>query len=285
MEKLGKNIKQLRRMHGETLGDLGDAVFVKNTTIKNYEKGDRLPDPEKVAAIAKHYGKTVDELINSDLTSLGDTGDVVNFPEGVEAWFDLWENMVPLKCSGRALDNPDFKKAYEKCCEMVNKGKNLEPIATISLLPCFDLFEKALDTGDLPEAAANIMWLILLLWSNMFDAQTMNNIMEVLNETDQKKRNKAVIKANNINTETQKMRAEFIEEMNDTVLSIIKMLKADPEWADLGDYYLGLRYVLGMVDTGLSLEMNKAVGMQMMLSLVQIGNDYAYRLLKTSLEL
>ena len=73
--------------------------------------------------------------------------------------------------------------------------------------------------------------------------------------------------------------------MNATVLSIIKMLKADPEWADLGDYYLGLRYVLGMVDTGLSLEMNKAVGMQMMLSLVQIGNDYAYRLLKTSLEL
>ena len=56
---LGKNIQHLRKMYGETLSELGDAVFLGNTTIKNYESGTQDPKPQLLAAIAKHYGKTV----------------------------------------------------------------------------------------------------------------------------------------------------------------------------------------------------------------------------------
>lgn len=62
--RLGENIKKLRKIHGETLHDLAKVVDYGNTTIKNYESGERQPDIQTLRAIATHYGKTVDELLN-----------------------------------------------------------------------------------------------------------------------------------------------------------------------------------------------------------------------------
>ena len=56
---VGKNIKHLRLIHGETLEELGNAVYLGHTAIKNYESGNRLPDLYIIEAIASHYGKTV----------------------------------------------------------------------------------------------------------------------------------------------------------------------------------------------------------------------------------
>lgn len=49
---------------------LGDEVGFAKSTIKGYERGVRKPDPETLNAIAVHYGKTVDELLHTDLTGL-----------------------------------------------------------------------------------------------------------------------------------------------------------------------------------------------------------------------
>lgn len=53
----------------------------------------------------------------------------------------------------------------------------------------------------------------------------------------------------------------------------------------MGDYYLGIKYLYGMVDSGLSQEMNEAIGMQMLLVQVQLDNKYAFTMLKTILSL
>ena len=63
----------------------------------------------------------------------------------------------------------------------------------------------------------------------------------------------------------------------------LKALKSEQEWSDLADYYLALRYVLCLVDTGLSNEMNTAVGMQMMLSFMTMGNRHAFAFCQTCL--
>lgn len=64
---------------------------------------------------------------------------------------------------------------------------------------------------------------------------------------------------------------------------MLKSLKSDQQWSDLADYYLALRYVVGMVNTDLSKEMNSAIGIQMMLSFMTLGNKYAFAFWKTSL--
>ena len=66
--------------------------------------------------------------------------------------------------------------------------------------------------------------------------------------------------------------------------SLISELKSELEWADLGDYYLAMKYVNNMVYTGFSPEMNVAIGMQMMLALVDIGNEYAHKFLTATAE-
>lgn len=61
---------------------------------------------------------------------------------------------------------------------------------------------------------------------------------------------------------------------------MLKALKSEQEWSDLADYYLALHYVVGMVDNNLSTEMNSAVGMQMMLSFMTLGNSHAFSFFK-----
>lgn len=73
----------------------------------------------------------------------------------------------------------------------------------------------------------------------------------------------------------------FIEDFDELLNALIKALKEREQWAELGDYYLALRYVLGMVETRDSNEMNQAVGMQMMISFAQLGNRYTLDFLKT----
>ena len=78
-------------------------------------------------------------------------------------------------------------------------------------------------------------------------------------------------------------RKGFVADFEEVVVAALKALKSEQEWSDLADYYLALRYVLCMVDTGLSNEMNTAVGMQMMLSFMTMGNRYAFAFCQTCL--
>jgi hypothetical protein len=68
-------------------------------------------------------------------------------------------------------------------------------------------------------------------------------------------------------------------------VELLKALKSSLDLTELADYYLALRYVVSMIDTGLSSEMNIAVGMQMMLSFMQLGNPYALHFVEISVKL
>lgn len=68
----------------------------------------------------------------------------------------------------------------------------------------------------------------------------------------------------------------FISDFDGIITEALKVLKSEQEWSDLADYYLAFRYVVGMVDTDLPTEMNSAVGMQMMLSFMRLGNGHAF---------
>lgn len=58
------------------------------------------------------------------------------------------------------------------------------------------------------------------------------------------------------------------------VLNIYR-LKHSAEYADLGDFYMALRYIFGMVRNGNSPELNSAIGYQMMSEFSMLGNIYA----------
>ena len=61
---LGKNIKYLRTMNGETLEELGNVIRASKKTIQGYESGRRMPDIATIEKIAHYYGKMVDESVS-----------------------------------------------------------------------------------------------------------------------------------------------------------------------------------------------------------------------------
>lgn len=276
---LGKNIQHLREIHGETLSELGDAVFLGNTAIKNYESGTRDPKPQVLASIAKHFGKTVDELMQSDLSGLGEIDCSLH---GVTQFLDLWKIMFPLFKSDEAMKNEDFRKAYNKCTSVLDSLSRNEEVAGHVWSDCFELFLSAVK-AEVPEAVANLFWLVFMDWSSIMDQKMRTAYTSLIySRKNQQTAAKTILKINSeVSEEVIKKRREFIEEFDDFTFELIKALKSDLDWSDLGDYYLGMKYLLGMVDSGFSQEMNKTIGTQMLLAQVQLDNKYAVRTLIT----
>lgn len=280
---LGKNIEHLRKIHGETLQELGKSVNLGNTTIKNYENADRTPDPQKLKALAKHYGKTIDELLHSDLSELGN----LSFSLGSSAELvNMMKIIFPLSCSDKALRDSDFKKGYEGCCQIMNSFAGNVGIRGSIIPECFEAFGKSVEHAELPEGIANMVWLIFLLWSQFIDENMIHALSSLM--TPRKSSppfTKAYLAAkDHESSENKNKKQSFIDDIDETIIELLKALKSDPQWSNLADYYLALRYVLSMIDTGLSAEMNSAVGMQMMLSFLSLENPYAFNYVKMSLK-
>lgn len=277
----GRNLQHLRKMQGETLAEAGEELLLSPTRLKNYENGDREPDFSILSQISQHYGKTVDELLHSDLTDIGKMDFSI---QGIGQFIKIWETMVPLFKSENAMNNPDFHKGYDKCRAILDHFSRNEPVLGHTINECIECFTNAAE-NEIPEAVANMMWIIILEWSQIMD-QNMADIFPsiIYPRKNQKSTAKKIIQAKqSVSDEVLKKRKEFIDDLDGFILELIEALKSDLEWAELGDYYLGLKYLLGIVNTGYSQEMNEAIGMQMLIAQLRLGNKYAFEMFKMML--
>ncbi|MDE7477202.1 MAG: helix-turn-helix transcriptional regulator [Lachnospiraceae bacterium] len=271
--QLGRNIKHLREAYAETLEELGNVVHCAKSTVKGYENGSRKPDLQTLKTIALHYNKTVDELLNTDLTGLGEV--TLDF-NSASTLVDLMKVIVPLYCSEDALKNDNFKKGYELSQRLLDGFSKAETLPGSMIERIFKSFLSAADESEAPEAVANIMWCIFVWWTQIYDTR---QLLSLKNEQLSKKLSlKDYMKLRDMESdETKEKRKSFIVDFESVISSALRNLKSEMEWSDLADYYLALRYIVGMVDTDLTSEMDLAVGMQMMLSFITMGNDLAFR--------
>lgn len=278
--QLGRNIQHLRRIHGETLEELGKVIISAKSTVKGYENGSRKPDLEKMQLLAAHYNKSVDELLYTDLTGVDSMEMDLNSSAHM---IELLNVIIPLFTSEEAMENKAFKKGYELSQNLLNSFAKAEILSGNTIVRIFEAYAEAVDTSESPEALANLMWTIFVWWSQLYDTK------ELLSMQNRLLSKKLGIKyymhlKDTTSKEIKEKRLGFITDVNDMINEILRTLKSELEWADLADYYLALRYVMGLVDTELSNEMNTAVGMQMMLSFMTLGNSYAFRFCKTCMD-
>ncbi|HEY5586019.1 MAG TPA: helix-turn-helix transcriptional regulator [Ruminiclostridium sp.] len=277
--QLGKNIQHLRELYGETLDELGEVIHFARSTVKGYENGSRKPDPHTLNKIAKHYGKTVDELLYMDLTELIATKMEV---DSIKDILDLFQKILPLYSSEDAMRNSKFRNGYKFCHQIMDGFAKGETLRGTMITDAFQAFIEAFDELECPEAAANLMWTIFVWWTQIFDVKQMMSLQSefLSNKLDIKDYLK--IKENESDDLKEKKHG-FVSDFDEIITEILKKLKSDSKWSDIADYYIALKYVFTMVDSELSPEMNSAVGMQMMLTFAKIGNPHALNFLKTSL--
>ena len=277
--QLGRNIKHLREMHAETLDELGAVIHCAKSTVKGYENGSRKPDLQTLQAIGMHYNKTVDELMNTDLTDLGDLTLDLNSLSGM---IQLINVIVPLYRSDKAMENDNFRKGYELAQRLLDGFSKAEVMQGNIIVRIFESFITAAEESESLESVANLMWSIFIWWSQMYDPDQMLSLQNKM--LSKKLTFKDYMKLRDTeDVKTKEKRASFIKDFDEIINVTLRALKSEQEWSDLADYYLALRYVVGMVDTELTYEMNSAVGMQMMLSFMTLGNDLAFKFCDTCL--
>ena len=151
-QRLGRNIKALRNAHGESQEKLGYAIGVEKNAISYYENGKREPSKEVIASIAKYYMVSVEELLYSDLSGLGNISVDPNI---------IWEHIdivFPVISSEVALKNNHFKKAFDLHNAVFNQLKRLNLDNVDKLSDCVDEYYEALnETNSKVESAGNIL--------------------------------------------------------------------------------------------------------------------------------
>jgi transcriptional regulator with XRE-family HTH domain len=282
--KIGNNIKNLRKAYGETQQELADTINVSVSAVANYEKGDRQVDLQKLQAIAAHYRYTLEQLVSVDTSSYHSHDD-----DSFEYFtlIEVLKVMLPLFCSEEALNSPTFKKAYKitlRIWETVEKG---DEFSSELIDECFSNYEEAVDEPQATELTANFLNLLFLfalgITADENDVRIDDAIRKsrIRGESVKKKlflRNKEH-DSNSDNPKNKLIHDTLIHDFYELTTPIIQKLIAHPEWADLAHYYVSLRYLTGLVINDFSDDLNNVIGMEMMKSLVLLGNRYAENLL------
>ena len=264
LEKLGANIKSLRCAFGETQEQLGEAIYVEKNTISYYEKGQREPKKETLAAIAQHL---------VDNTAFWKSIDII----------------VPIAVSEKALSDEHFAKAFRMHKSFYDQLRRISLDGIDNVDVCFEEYEKACENDDSAvEAAANVigLWFLTLFMLNtpkVLEAKPAalrqlakqdKNARKILENTDPSFAEEAEAILASIDDDEAK---EMVDER-------LTAVKKSAEWSDLADYYLALQYVWNIVDNDLEWAFNRRIGYEMLNAFVSVKNVYAARFLKFNIE-
>lgn len=130
---------------------------------------------------------------------------------------------------------------------------------------------------SLAEAIANMIWLMFISYALMSDEHSIKMGETVLYGKSLKKDfvKKYVLKdANPISEEDAANKREYVKDRQEGMLQLIRLLKQSENYGDLADYYLAMRYVIGMVANDYSDDLNKTIGMEMLMAYASLGNQY-----------
>ena len=288
LKRLGANIRYLREAYGETqeqlgfaLGNLGkDGDYLGKTTISNYEKGIREPDEKILAAIARHFMVSVEDLVDNDIKEILDF-EKITFDN--TTFYRRIDEILPIITSDVAMANKDFNKAYNAHIKIYNGLKSMTLKSFDMLETCFNGYLEAEGKKEsLVESACNFLslyYLLLLMFKDIpsIIAEPPACLLQIAKHD---KNVKAII--DNVDPsfeQDSKIILELFagEDFQEKINEYKYILKKSPQWGDLADYYLALQYVLNLVQNSSTPEFNRKVGAEMLNNLVSVKNYYAKR--------
>lgn len=275
IEKLGNNIRYLRKAYGESQEKLGFSIGTAKSTISLYESAKREPDKNTLEKIAKHYSITIDELLLADFSKL----------ESVSIDYDFfWKNidvLLPLAFSENAIKNQHFKKAHKVHREIYKQLREMNMGIFEKVADCVDEYQKAYcDKKAKYESAINLVAIFQFI---IYVFKTIPAVME----TRPAALEKLMINNTKMKIEIECSDLNFRKDANEIMLGLrneeiyekldewLATAKESQKCHQLADYYLALRFVWGVVENDESYEYNKRIGTEMMKTFISVNNIYA----------
>ena len=277
--KLAKNIKYFRELNGESQWDLALALgFDSKSTISMYENGGRVPNAVIVSKIAEHYRITENELKNGVNFSLYDKISVIETLATDKKWRSKFADMImPVLCSDKALENKNFKKAYELTLSLKETSiKGTSPVFDINEL--VDNYAKSL---NLKESIANLLSVFIYFEIGIHNLTIIKGAEKL--QADKIDINRYYKDYVLINDDVQYLPEDFgiehceIEEHRDKIENLLVELRKDNDYAFLVNYFIAIRYIFNCIDNGQPRAVNSIVGVEMLDSEESVHNPYAIK--------
>lgn len=279
---VGDNVRALREFYGHTQQDLAAQMGFRKDYICKLENHKIAISRENLIWLAKYYRVSLDDLINGDLTYLkkGEINKVLKDSN------QIIKAVFPIVKSESAMQSRNFRLGYDKAKKLMEK-------LVLGKKPNEDWFEEAIDYYTVAweeekckAAVVNLISLLLLCCSVSINPGT--KIIE------EKVRNNETITTRTIKQallidpqqnskllrESEKVRKEFFDKCQEALDEGIRILKKSPAFAELGDFFIAVSYLVGL--GSLSYNMNKCaeIGQELMETYARLGNKYAKRVLR-----
>ena len=287
--------KQYYRSQKELLGALN--LSISQGTYSDYENG-KNPIPDYVLReLAYHYRISLYDLKHTDIESVPE---MLLIPSKAKV-LQIRDGILPIYSSEKSFENECFSKAYNiiKTAEMKVDSKELSTEEDI---------EKLLTEDDVQECVLGFE----RAWTEHKDYYGLINyivlLYRVFGELDQDSRKLSLVLLNDnrrsatdirklylrqypkhddeqrreyisSKKEMKQARKECIDAFENDVISYISELKNNPEFADMGDYLLAIKYLLGFCQNSFSTEANMRFGVDLLELQSKIGNKYAIKAL------
>ena len=161
MYELGKQIRALREAYGETQLELAAALgYDSPTTISMYENGWRGRDKyDVVSKIAAHYRITEEALLHRDYQTVSYKDLMIDDPVILG---QIILRILPILYSKSAGKDPAFLKTWKRHKQAADAIVKSMQFQKKAFLECMEGYRNILVSKKIPEAAANMLWWLLV---------------------------------------------------------------------------------------------------------------------------
>ena len=275
IEKIGKNIRCLRKFYGETQEELGYAIGVEHNTISSYENARTEPDTNTIALIADHYTVTPETITNSDLAAMKDYN-IADFATLYTKYIDCLIPIIELPEDEKNEDLSSVIKKQKVAFEEITNGETESVSKAIDcLIEYIDMFEKG---NRQIELIANYLGLRMFFLgierSSTYVAQNNSAVLKTVNLTEDDVKNLG---------ESFFSEEEYKKELADLNNHLIILRKS--KYTDLAYYYMALRLILTVKLIDSDLSRSVSIGLDMMREFAMVKNKYAQKYLRMVLNI
>lgn len=122
-KEIGRRIKGIRMNKGMTLEEFGKLFGASKSSVLGWERGENIPNPERLKKIAEIGGVDLDFLLNGDVFD--------SFKKGNEELIDFvktlkqWGNLEKEELDEISKFNKALKQSIEQNKDNINKLSNL----------------------------------------------------------------------------------------------------------------------------------------------------------------
>ena len=272
-ELIGRNIKKYRKAAGHTQQDLGNKIGYSDSGISAFENGVNEVDMETLKKIADIYGITVDDLLGDanapdfTISNLSITKSNIN---------DALDMLFPLVSNDTAIQNDNFKSAYNKHRKLYNQIKKSVGIATEDLFKCYDIYADAWNESGIIEAVVNMVGILFVVCSHItdYDAIKLQEKLNTFQELDSRQAKKLFDRTPNSVEDLAAKKALFAEDYYSAQVECLRILKQSPDWTQLADYYIAYSYIVNFTQNDNSIPQNIKTGRLLMEDYAELGNPF-----------